>query len=92
MIGGFNQQDAQGLRSSLRIYIGISISPNDGEDVSSLLSSAEKAAGRAAQQAESALCFADSASQQAKHLGRNRVLTFNPADGALLEHQRQLRR
>lgn len=39
---------------------------------------------------QSALNWADSASQQAKHLGRNRVLTFNPADGALLEHQRQL--
>jgi diguanylate cyclase (GGDEF)-like protein len=64
VISGFNQQDAQGTRSPLRVYIGISISPNDGEDVSSLLSSAEKAAGRAAQQAESALCFADSASQQ----------------------------
>ena len=39
---------------------------------------------------ETALYWADSASQQAKHQGRNRVQQFNPADGALLEHQRQL--
>ncbi|HBX56874.1 EAL domain-containing protein [Pseudomonas sp. UBA2684] len=39
---------------------------------------------------ETALSWADSASQQAKHQGRNRVQQFNPADGALLEHQRQL--
>jgi diguanylate cyclase (GGDEF)-like protein/PAS domain S-box-containing protein len=39
---------------------------------------------------ETALNWADSASQQAKHLGRNRVQQFNPADGVLLEHQRQL--
>jgi len=39
---------------------------------------------------EIALNWADSASQQAKHLGRNRVQQFNPADGVLLEHQRQL--
>ncbi len=39
---------------------------------------------------ETALSWADSASQQAKHQGRNRVQLFNPEDGALLEHQRQL--
>ncbi len=39
---------------------------------------------------ETALGWADSASQLAKHLGRNRVHRFNPDDGALLEHQRQL--
>lgn len=39
---------------------------------------------------ETALNWADNASQQAKHLGRNRVQQFNPGDGALLEHQRQL--
>lgn len=39
---------------------------------------------------ETALNWADSASQLAKHLGRNRVQAFNPADGVLLEHQRQL--
>lgn len=39
---------------------------------------------------QTALSWADSASQQAKHQGRNRVQQFNPADGALLEHQRQL--
>ncbi|WP_445940207.1 EAL domain-containing protein [Pseudomonas sp.] len=39
---------------------------------------------------ETALNWADSASQLAKHLGRNRVQQFNPADGVLLEHQRQL--
>lgn len=39
---------------------------------------------------ETALGWADSASQLAKHQGRNRVHRFNPADGALLEHQRQL--
>ncbi|MGE8497084.1 MAG: EAL domain-containing protein [Pseudomonas sp.] len=39
---------------------------------------------------ETALNWADSASQQAKHQGRNRVQQFNPGDGALLEHQRQL--
>jgi diguanylate cyclase (GGDEF)-like protein/PAS domain S-box-containing protein len=39
---------------------------------------------------QTALSWADSASQQAKHLGRNQVQQFNPDDGALLEHQRQL--
>ncbi|QFT24500.1 Phytochrome-like protein cph2 [Pseudomonas sp. THAF187a] len=39
---------------------------------------------------ETALNWATSASQLAKHQGRNRVQQFNPADGALLEHQRQL--
>jgi len=39
---------------------------------------------------ETALNWADSASQLAKHLGRNRVQQFNPDDGVLLEHQRQL--
>lgn len=39
---------------------------------------------------ETALNWASSASQLAKHQGRNRVQQFNPADGALLEHQRQL--
>jgi diguanylate cyclase (GGDEF)-like protein/PAS domain S-box-containing protein len=39
---------------------------------------------------ETALGWADSASQLAKHQGRNRVHRFNPADGVLLEHQRQL--
>lgn len=39
---------------------------------------------------ETALSWADSASLLAKHQGRNRVHLFNPADGALQEHQRQL--
>ncbi|HBZ92605.1 EAL domain-containing protein [Pseudomonas sp. UBA7530] len=39
---------------------------------------------------ETALNWASSASQLAKHQGRNRVQQFNPDDGALLEHQRQL--
>lgn len=39
---------------------------------------------------ETALNWASSASQLAKHQGRNRVQQFNPEDGALLEHQRQL--
>ncbi|WAC46094.1 EAL domain-containing protein [Pseudomonas sp. SL4(2022)] len=39
---------------------------------------------------ETALNWADSASQRAKHLGRNQVQQFNPEDGQLLEHQRQL--
>ncbi len=39
---------------------------------------------------ETALSWADSASQRAKDHGRNRVHRFNPTDGALLEHQRQL--
>ena len=39
---------------------------------------------------ETALRWADSASQQAKVLGRNRVQQFNPTDGALQEQQRQL--
>ncbi|MBX9913343.1 MAG: EAL domain-containing protein [Pseudomonadaceae bacterium] len=39
---------------------------------------------------ETALNWAGSASQRAKHQGRNRVHRFNPADGLLLEHQRQL--
>ena len=39
---------------------------------------------------ETALNWASSAAQLAKHQGRNRVQQFNPADGALLEHQRQL--
>lgn len=39
---------------------------------------------------ETALTWASSASQLAKHQGRNRVFQFNPEDGALLEHQRQL--
>ncbi len=39
---------------------------------------------------ETALNWADSACQRAKHQGRNRVLQFNPGDGILLEHQRQL--
>lgn len=64
IISGFNQVDAQGMRSPLRLAIGISISPNDGEEVNSLLNSAEKAVARAAAQKENALCFADSASQQ----------------------------
>ncbi|OEC33158.1 diguanylate cyclase (GGDEF) domain-containing protein [Pseudomonas cuatrocienegasensis] len=48
------------------------------------------ALGPAVSDWQGALNWADSASQQAKHQGRNRVLVFNPADGALLEHQRQL--
>ncbi|OHC28182.1 MAG: diguanylate cyclase [Pseudomonadales bacterium RIFCSPLOWO2_12_59_9] len=39
---------------------------------------------------ETALNWADSACQRAKNQGRNRVHQFNPADGVLLEHQRQL--
>lgn len=39
---------------------------------------------------ETALRWADSASQQAKALGRNRVQQFSPTDGALQEQQRQL--
>ena len=39
---------------------------------------------------EEALNWADSASVMAKNQGRNRVHLFNPADGALIEHQRQL--
>ncbi|WAJ37422.1 EAL domain-containing protein [Pseudomonas sp. GOM7] len=39
---------------------------------------------------ETALSWASNAMQLAKHQGRNRVHAFNPADGALLEHQRQL--
>ncbi|VXC85627.1 Diguanylate cyclase (GGDEF) domain-containing protein [Pseudomonas sp. 8Z] len=39
---------------------------------------------------ETALNWANNAAQQAKHQGRNRVHQFNPADGALLDHQRQL--
>lgn len=39
---------------------------------------------------ETALNWANSARQLAKHQGRNRIQQFNPADGALLEHQRQL--
>ncbi len=39
---------------------------------------------------EMALNWADNASHMAKAQGRNRVHLFNPADGALLEHQRQL--
>lgn len=39
---------------------------------------------------EEALNWADNASSLAKSQGRNRVHLFNPADGALVEHQRQL--
>ncbi|MET1079788.1 MAG: EAL domain-containing protein [Pseudomonas sp.] len=39
---------------------------------------------------ETALNWADSAALLAKHQGRNRVHLFNPADGALREHRRQL--
>ncbi|WP_339904541.1 EAL domain-containing protein [Pseudomonas guineae] len=39
---------------------------------------------------ETALNWADSASQLAKHQGRNRVQLFNLDDGVLLEQQRQL--
>ena len=39
---------------------------------------------------QTALSWSDSASQLAKHHGRNRVHCFNPDDGVLLEHQRQL--
>ena len=39
---------------------------------------------------EEALNWADNASSLAKAQGRNRVHLFNPADGALVEHQRQL--
>ena len=39
---------------------------------------------------QTALSWSDSASQLAKHHGRNRVHCFNPEDGVLLEHQRQL--
>ncbi|HSX70932.1 MAG TPA: diguanylate cyclase, partial [Pseudomonas sp.] len=39
---------------------------------------------------EEALNWADNASSMAKAQGRNRVHLFNPADGALVEHQRQL--
>lgn len=39
---------------------------------------------------QTALSWSDSASQLAKHQGRNRVHCFNPEDGLLLEHQRQL--
>ena len=39
---------------------------------------------------ETALNLASNATQVAKHQGRNRVHVFDPTDGALLEHQRQL--
>lgn len=39
---------------------------------------------------EAALQWADSASQLAKHQGRNQVQQFNPDDTALLDQQRQL--
>lgn len=39
---------------------------------------------------ETALNWAGNAAQLAKHQGRNRIHAFSPADGALLEHQRQL--
>ncbi|MBF7728518.1 EAL domain-containing protein [Pseudomonas sp. N040] len=39
---------------------------------------------------QTALSWADSASQLAKHHGRNRVHCFNPEDRVLLENQRQL--
>jgi|GEM_PF-794567 len=39
---------------------------------------------------QTALSWSDSASQLAKHHGRNRVHCFNPDDSMLLEHQRQL--
>lgn len=39
---------------------------------------------------ETALNWADSASQLAKLQGRNQVQQFNPDDGSALEHQRQL--
>lgn len=39
---------------------------------------------------QTALSWSDSASQLAKHHGRNRVHCFNPEDRMLLEHQRQL--
>jgi diguanylate cyclase (GGDEF)-like protein len=45
---------------------------------------------RAVSDWETALNWADSASQRAKHQGRNQVQLFNPEDGLLLEHQRQL--
>lgn len=48
------------------------------------------ALNRAVTDWETALNWADSASQRAKHLGRNQVQQFNPEDGQLLEHQRQL--
>lgn len=39
---------------------------------------------------QTALNWADSASQRAKQQGRNRVHRFNPEDGVLLAHHRQL--
>ena len=39
---------------------------------------------------QTALSWSDSASQLAKLHGRNRVHCFNPEDGVLIEHQRQL--
>ena len=39
---------------------------------------------------ETALNLASNAAQVAKHQGRNRVHVFDPADGTMLEHQRQL--
>ena len=39
---------------------------------------------------QTAFSWSDSASQLAKYHGRNRVHCFNPEDGMLLEHQRQL--
>lgn len=39
---------------------------------------------------QTALAWADNAAQQAKQLGRNRIHQFNPADGLLEAHQREL--
>ncbi|GHG76184.1 hypothetical protein GCM10010919_30850 [Alishewanella longhuensis] len=59
----FDQQEADNLSRALNVFIGISISPNDGLDAESIIKSAEKAAEKAAVQGKNSLCFADSASQ-----------------------------
>lgn len=64
IIAGFRQADPDAAYANLRLAIGISCSPNDGEDATNLINSAERALRLASQQQDHALCFADSGSQQ----------------------------
>ncbi len=64
ILGALNQPGAENVKQDMIAHLGVSISPNDGADADTLLSNAQKASLKAANQGLNNLCFADSASQQ----------------------------
>lgn len=64
VLASFSELDAEYLSKWLQVHLGVSVSPNDGNDAEQLIRSAERAAKKAATYGQHALSFADSGSQQ----------------------------